>query len=192
MKTTKFKKTKYLLFLLGFILIIQGCDSSDDSNDNNLEGNLGDGETIAQVNGQEFAAAEGNTSGLLITIPETEGFYIFTISSAIALNESGSSRDLLSIGLAGNNVNDLRVGEVWDANSETQAVTGTYAEVRNETSEIIASSELEGTATFTLTAIDRDARILSGEFSFIAQDEFTGDIFTVTNGRFKNVSYFEQ
>lgn len=177
--------------------MILACSGKDDDAVE-VMGELGNGETYALVNGNAFEVPAGGTSGLLFE-QTTNGFYTytFTITSAIDLNASGSDRNLLIITLLGEDPNDLKSGNVWQIfgpdQTEIKGVGGAYVELRNEEFMVSAGSDPEvmGSAKFKLTTLNMENRTLSGEFNFIAQDEFSDKTYTVTNGRFNNVSYFE-
>ncbi|MCM4156305.1 hypothetical protein DHD80_09855 [Gramella sp. AN32] len=180
------------IFIIAIFLFFHfSCDTNDD-NPNQIEGELGNGETTALVNGESFEAPPGSTGGLLQ--PEaggSENFYLFNITALVSLNNSGSDRNIIALGLVGSNTDDIEAGTVWLANGTVRAYTGSYSEVRNEEIKVLASSKIGSGDSFKLTAIDTEAKTISGEFSFSGEDLYSGNTYTVTNGKFKNVSYSE-
>ena len=68
-------------------------------------------------------------------------------------------------------------------------MTGGYAIDINGDNTIGATTELAASNTATITAIDRNRKMVSGTFSYNAIDEDTKNVYEVRNGIFTLIPY---
>ncbi|MEM9001845.1 MAG: hypothetical protein AAGB24_16420 [Bacteroidota bacterium] len=157
-------------------------DMDDDSQDNDeaLEGQS----LTAKVNGVDFNNGEGLIAG---AFTEESGFYVI----AIVAGEIIDDNNVKAIGLAvsGFDFDTLEAGKEWTVvENETnfESAIGSYGE-----GETINDQDTDETLDIfvRITSIDKENRLISGEFTFIALDEDTNMEYVVTDGRFTDIFY---
>ncbi|GEQ85203.1 hypothetical protein ULMS_07110 [Patiriisocius marinistellae] len=187
---TVFKK----ILLFSFLTLALNSCGSDDAEDiiEDIGGGGGDGsiaQITAKVNGNDFSSlvVEGAVEARLSLLPiNGNQAYVFAIGGA---DLNGGLPTAIGIAMGDSNFDALVNGKVHqginDSNLEEQFALGTY----QENDEINATTENTDNAIVKVTFIDKTNKVISGEFSFTATDEDSGQTFEVTQGRFTNVPY---
>ena len=182
MKTLNQKIVLLIVLSLGLI----SCSSNDDGiiaeeevmemSENPNEDQL----FSATINGEAFNPPNDFVAG---SVAIESGFYAIGIVAGVPTSTTtGKGIALAMIGL---DFDALEVGEEWNlpaTESPLDGATAGYIQDGIETDEIQEISVV-------LTAIDKEERTFSGTFRFIALDEETNIIYTVTNGVFRDVLY---
>jgi len=176
-------------YLLLVLLTFSSC-SSDNSEDmiDEMTSNGGASFT-ARVNNMDFDA-ESDFIDANVTIQS--GFYVISIAAGDPLDQNNAQA--IALGMFGTDFDSLESGQQWNVIPDNQnqfmdVAVGGYAFG-------IATDQITDTGTtdvtqinVRLTCIDRDRRLISGEFNFVALEEETNTTFTVTNGVFTNILY---
>ena len=178
-----------------FILLLATTFSCSNSDDSPTEELLIPGNKLtAKIDGQNFAALDESTSA---------GFSQANSVTAILIaggstNPSSSNFSTEAIGIALTIIqeSEFTASSQWYVNSDNGdiIVAGAYSrgDSLNDTSNIIeASSDTDqlSSARIRITKLDRTLKTISGEFEFTAEDEETGQIYTITEGRFNDIQY---
>jgi len=183
---------KHIIPILFAILLI-GCSSDDDSSSTDDGGGvLGDSFITAKINGNDFEAVpvDRGVSTISAQLVQNEAFFTFTIAGidlgveitqgeAIAFSLAGTSFDLVTEGLQINNpiTNPLAL-----------QFAGGYSS--NGTEGENFDFDTDGSSGFLrITAIDKEAQIISGEFEYNVENSDTGEVLQITEGVFNNISY---
>jgi hypothetical protein len=181
----------FIPFLLSMLLI--ACSSDDDSgssDDNN--GGLGDTFITAKINGNDFEAIPidrgvptisaqlvDNGTFFSLTIAGIDLFENITEGEAIIIAMAGASFDLVFEGAEVNNPVD---------NPLELTFGGGYAPY--ETGGPNVDFDTDGSSGFLrITAIDKEAQTISGEFEFNVENSDTGEVLQITEGVFNNINY---
>jgi len=166
-------------------------DGTDDDSDD--DGGSNQGRIMAKINGVQFESVDSDNAvqGLLslITI-EGNQIYAFAIAGA---DLDGFDPKALGFAFGDVEFDDLVAGKVHQGiadNIGSQFALGTYQETSN--GDINATSEDTDNAIVKVTSIDKTNMIISGEFSFTAVDEMTGNTYVVTDGTFTDMQYQTQ
>ncbi|PIB38345.1 DUF6252 family protein [Maribacter sp. 4G9] len=183
---------KQIIPILFSILLI-ACSSEDDSNFMDDDGQvLSDSFITARINGNDFEAipVDRGVSTISAQLVQSEVFFTFTIAGidlsaditqgeAIALSMAGSSFDLVTEGVQINNpiTNPLAL-----------QFAGGYSS--NGTEGENFDFDTDGSSGFLrITAINKDAQTISGEFEYNVENSDTGEVLQITDGVFNNISY---
>ncbi len=178
-------KPRFLLtLLLSSIVLLSSCDS-DDSDDSNTPGGQPEAGTFtAVVDGESFSSSWPFATAI-VTETSNGGFTIALAGTRVSTSES----EAVTVGVVGSDFMSLTAGSVFTGQSSNTLAYGGYALDQDDGTEISASSEDNSSAICTITAIDFDAKLISGTFSFEAIDGSTGQVITVTEGVFTNLNY---
>ena len=181
----KILKNSLLCCLL--LIVFTSCNKDDDAT---TEMGL-DGQISARIDGESFTseafdgAVEASFSE--VDLGDTK-YFVMAIGGADL-----SSNSLRAVGIAfgGFDFSNVTAGSEFKGISNEEGnpfALGTY-QLERDIDEINASSENTSSATIRITAINREQRLISGEFSFTATDEETNESYNVTNGVFTNIPY---
>ncbi|WP_350293576.1 DUF6252 family protein [uncultured Croceitalea sp.] len=176
------------LTLLGIFSL--SCSETDNSEEALLPAGT---KLTAIINGISFAAqdeatAAGFSQSDNITVLLISGAYVNPLSNTL-------STEAISILLTIDLDAEFTASSQWYANSDNVIVVGAYVAdedpLSNDDFLIEANTENtdENNARIRITQLDKITKIISGEFEFTAKDEETGQIYTVTNGRFNEVPF---
>lgn len=181
----------FIQFLLSMLLI--ACSSDDDSGTSD-ENNGGLGETFitAKINGNDFEAIpidrgvptisaelDENAAFFSLVIAGIELFENITEGETIIIAIAGASFDLVFEGAQVNNPVD---------NPLELTFGGGYAPY--ETGSPNVDFDTDGSSGFLrITAIDKEAQTISGEFEYNVENSDTGEVLQITEGVFNNINY---
>ncbi|GMN06983.1 hypothetical protein MTsPCn5_23720 [Croceitalea sp. MTPC5] len=181
----------FIPLLLSMVFI--ACSSDDDSgstdDDNPV---LGDSFITAKINGDDFQAVpmDRGVPTISAALSESPAFFSLVISGidlfeditegeAIIIAMAGSSFDLVTEGAQVNNPVD---------NPLELTFGGGYAPY--ETGGPNVDFDTDGSSGFLrITAIDKEAQTISGEFEFSVENSDTGEVLQITEGVFNNIDY---
>lgn len=181
----------FIQFLLSIVLI--ACSSGDDSGSTDDDSDvLGDSFITAKINGDDFEAvpidrgvstisAELNESATFfsLVIAGIDLFENITEGEAIIIAMAGVSFDLVFEGVQVNNPVD---------NPLDLTFGGGYAPY--ETGGPNVDFDTDGSSGFLrITAIDKAAQTISGEFEYSVENSDTGERLQITDGVFNNINY---
>lgn len=175
-----------------FSLLLVACSSDDSGSTDNNNGGLGDSFITAKINGNDFEAipVDRNVPTISAELNENAAFFSLVISGidlfenitegeAIIIAMTGVSFDLVFAGAEVNNPVD---------NPLELAFGGGYAPY--ETGSPNVDFDTDGSSGFLrITAIDKEAQIISGEFEYNVENSDTGEVLLVTEGVFSNINY---
>ncbi len=178
---TIFNKTFFLLSISFFLL--SACSVEDV-----IEQLVDEGDFTAKVNGDNFSAEKAAIVAKIDTnINQSNLYYI-----GIAAGDIVSTEKVKGIGLVmvGSDFDQLSAGETFDEVSENDTEGGGagYSEDLG-TSDVNIDTDLIESVFIKITAIDKDKKLISGEFNFVVLDEDTNKKYTVTNGKFTDIPY---
>jgi len=169
----------YLLSIFILVIVCSSC-SIDDATDDILGG----GKITATINGNQFkSVAEYDR----IEITTVTGYYVIILGAGDA--EGVKKLKGLAIGMVGEGYSTLSTGTSWNkvgSDSEINTAEAGYSE--DDGSNDFETDKTESIYV-NITSIDKDKKIISGEFNFTAVDEDTGKEYKATNGKFTNVPY---
>ncbi|WP_394749762.1 hypothetical protein [Spongiimicrobium salis] len=134
----------------------------------------------AKINGETFTPPNDFVTATVATESE-----FYAIGIAAAGPTSSTTAKGIVLAMTGFNFDTLEAGMTWSlptTESPLDGATAAFGQGNLETDEI---QEI----FVRLTNIDRVQRTISGEFEFVALDEETNRIYTVTDGLFRNVVY---
>ncbi len=179
------------LSLIVSILVFISCSSESNGGDENNQnrGTL----LTAQINGQSYASDDQNVSATLFL---SDSFSQFVIAGSYLDSEVGSAvSEGIGIGFTFENLDQLSPGAIWDSleNQGFRTVVGSYsfgAATLSSADVVLAdSNQAGGYAIFEITALNTETNTISGDFSFLAIDEDTGQEYLVTQGKINEVPY---
>lgn len=152
------------------------------------------GSITAKVNGVNFATS--NVKEFLIaSVSISEEFYIITIVGVDAQSGTKNAK-VMGLYMLGQDFNNVDTGKTYDTVLEDLFVDGALAAYH----ENIDSDDDDSDDSFfgpneieeifiKITALDREKKIISGEFNFKGTNEETGVFYEVTNGKFTDIAY---
>ncbi len=178
-------KTQFLSALLVFsFVLLSGCESDDES-DSNIPGNTPDAGTItATIDGEDFSSSSPFVTA--IVSEGNNGSYTISIGGVTV---SGGVNEGVTIGLVGSDFLSLSAGSEFSGQNSNELAVGGYTQDAEGGDEINASSDDNESALCTITSIDFDEKLISGTFSFEAEDNATGQVIIIEDGVFTDVSY---
>lgn len=176
-----------------FLIFLVACSSDDDSNSMGDDGQvLSDSFITARINGDDFEAipVDRGVSTISAQLVQSEAFFTFTIAG-IDLSADITQGEAIALSMAGSSF-DLVTDRVQINNPITNPLAlqfaGGYSS--NGTEGENFDFDTDGSSGFLrITAIDKEARIISGEFEFSVENSATGEILQITNGFFNNINY---
>jgi len=176
-----------------FAILLIGCSSDDDSGSTDDDGGvLGDSFITAKINGNDFEAVpvDRGVSTISAQLVQNEAFFTFTIAGidlgveitqgeAIAFSLAGTSFDLVTEGLQINNPITNPLALQFSGGYSSNGIEGENFDF-----------DTDGSSGFLrITAIDKEAQIISGEFEYNVENSDTGEVLQITEGVFNNISY---
>lgn len=183
------KNLTTLLFFSVCLCFFTACGTDDEVND--ILEDIGDNQTQngiasikASVNGNEFSA-----SGVFVTSALSSlgnGSYSLAIGGARINN--GINYGLV-VGIVSTDFSRLSVGDTFVGDDSEALMIGYYTLDDNNANDFRAESEMENNNTLTITKIYREAKLISGTFSYDAIDEDTNNVYEVRDGEFTDVLY---
>ncbi|MFD2586748.1 MULTISPECIES: DUF6252 family protein [Flavobacteriaceae] len=177
-----------------FAILLIACSSDDDSSSMDDDGTvLGDSFITAKINGNDFEAIpvdrgvptisaelDENAAFFSLVIAGIDLFENITEGESIIIAMTGVSFDLVFVGAEVNNPVD---------NPLELAFGGGYAPYETG-GESNVDFDTDGSSGFLrITAIDKEAQIISGEFEYNVENPDTGELLQITDGIFNNISY---
>ncbi|MDF9798686.1 hypothetical protein OKW21_003949 [Catalinimonas alkaloidigena] len=186
------KNPSALLFFFVCLTFLAAC-SNDDEDDvakdilEDIEDNLsqnGIASITATINGNEFSA-----SGVFVTSvlsPLGNGSYNLAIGGA-RINDGVNYA--LVLGIISSDFSSLSEGDTFVGDDSEKLMIGYYTLDDNNTVDFKAETEMAETNILTITKIDREAKLISGTFSYDAIDEDTKNVYEVRDGEFTDVQY---
>ena len=178
---------KHLAFsLLSLFFLLQSCKKDDDGGCQGVDclppaTQTGEGTFGCLVNGEPFVDNSGFFNCFYQLV---DGEYFFSIS---AEDEDAIPRNMRL------STNDLQIeqdetyslNEPLDGNAHASVIFSF-----NGTQPNINSTNQQFTGTMSITKLDFTNNIVSGTFEFQIEDTLTGEIYSITDGRFD--SFFTQ
>lgn len=176
-----------------FALLLVACSSDDNSGSTDGDnGGLGDSFITAKINGNDFEAIpidrgiptisaelDENSAFFSLVIAGIDLFENITDGEAIVIAMAGVSFDLVFEGAQVNNPVD---------NPLELTFGGGYAPY--ETGGPNVDFDTDGSSGFLrITAIDKEAQTISGEFEYNVENSDTGELLQITEGIFNNINY---
>lgn len=196
---------KFLCCILLTLSIFSSCSSDDSGTDDDpleMSEDMGDDDAMddmdtdsngasltATVNGNAFNATIQEFIGA--SIAEQSGFYAIALFGLEIVSSNNAKG--IALAMAGFDFDTVIAGKEWtmvQSDNGLEIAGGGYTEgdIANGENDDIDTEET--TEVFIrITSIDKENRIISGEFSFISSDEDTGTIYNVTDGVFTNIPY---
>ncbi len=179
-----YRKIKFYL-IASMALFLLNCTPEDIKNkiEDTFDITAGDDFT-AKVNGADFGA---NKDYVEATITVQSGIYAVAIAGGDLTGlQTGK---VIGIGFGGSDYDDLQAGSTWDSPEANLGAEGGYKEDNNsENGTEINAGDVES-IFIKVTAIDKVNHSISGEFNFVATDEDTGKQYTITNGKFTDITF---
>lgn len=173
----------YILSIAMLIILSISC-SIDDVVPNDI---LGGGNITATINGNKF---ESTAEYDKVQITTVAGVYIVTLSAGDA--EGISKLKGLVLVASGEDFSTLISGETWNevgSNDEVNKARAAYSEDDGNSEVNDFETEITEAIYLKITSIDKDKKIISGEFTFTVVDEDKGKKYKATNGKFKEIPY---
>jgi len=180
----KLKFSKLGIHILSMFILVMLCSSC--SIDDITDEILGGGKVTATINGNKFESVAETDWVEITSVP---GYYTIILAAGDVQNlKKGKA---LAFATIGEEYSTLKVGTTWNkvgTGSEINTAEAGYEEnTSDDTNEI--DTEFTEDIYVKITSIDKDKKIISGEFSFTVVDEDTGKKFKVTNGKFMEITY---
>lgn len=149
-----------------------------------IEQLLDEGDFTANVNGDNFSA---NKAAIAVKINQLGFYSIGMVAGDIVSTEKAK---VIGLAMVGPNFDQLSAGKTFDEISENDTEGGGagYSEDLGSNNDDIETDIIES-VFIKITAIDKDKKLISGEFNFVAIDEDKNKKYTVTNGQFTNIPY---
>ncbi len=176
---TLFKKYFILLPLLFFLFT--AC-SVEDAVGDVINGNA----VTAKINGKDFGAPKELVSAKIQLISNV---YVISIGAGDADGINLIKGIILAT--SGLDFDTLKAGKTWssvstDPNNIAEAGY-TEDDRNNEVNDF--ETEITEDIFIKITAIDKEKKLISGEFNFVVVDEDTNKKYTATNGKFTDIPY---
>lgn len=181
MKNIKFKSLQLSLLIL--LIFNVSCSKEDVLSDDILGG----GRVTAIINGNIFESAKEYDK---VEITTVSGIYIIALSAGDA--EGVNKLKGLVLVASGLDFNSLNNGKTWNQvgnSGEIDRAAAAYSEDDGNGEENDFDTELTKEVYIKITSIDKNKKIISGEFSFTAVDEDTSKEYQATNGKFIEIPY---
>ncbi|GEM_PF-7068227 len=140
----------------------------------------------AKVNGENFRADKEAVT-VKISVIQAEYYSIALVAGDI-LNTTNAKA--IGLAMVGPNFDQLSAGKTFDKVSENDTEGGGagYSEELGSNNDDIETDFIES-VFIKITAIDKDKKLISGEFNFVAIDQDKNKKYTVTDGKFKDIPY---
>ncbi len=182
---------RFIVFICSIMLT--ACSGEDDSGltDDDNDGLTGSFIT-ARINGNDFEAipVDRGVSTISAQLVQGEAFFTFTLAGielseditqgeAIAFSMAGLSFDLVTEGVQINNPITDPLSLQFAGGYSSNGIEGENFDFDTE----------GGTGFLRITAIDKQERIISGEFEFDVENSDTSELIQVTDGVFNNIEY---
>lgn len=174
-------------------VMLFACSSDDDSGstDDDFDG-LGDSFITAKINGDDFEAVPVDRGVPTISAELSENAAFFSmVISGIDLFEDITEGEAIIIAMTGVSFDLVFAGaEVINPvdNPLELAFGGGYAPY--ETGGPNVDFDTDGSTGFLrITAIDKEAQTISGEFEYNVENSDTGEVLQITEGVFSNINY---
>ncbi len=175
-----------IILVLTFTFLLACGGDGDDLIPDNDQVNPGTpGSITCKINGDDFSAVFPFTTG---TLSNATGFFTLGVGG-VDFFENDSVGVVLAV--TGSNFDNLEAGDVFTGtptNLLELAVGGVVVRRGNVVEEDATSGETQ-IITITITKIDRSEELVSGTFSFQAEDPDSGVNFTVSDGVFSDIEY---
>ncbi len=177
MKTTLISIATLLFLSFSFT----SCEPIEDIKKEIEEG----GEFTCKINGTEFSV-----SGLLVTAEYSEiQAGVTTLAIAAAKLPLDGITEGFALAAVSTDSTGIEAGDVFTATSIQKAGAGEYV-LNGDNQDVKAVSSESKTATITITAIDYDAKLVSGTFSFDGIDEDDPNtVYEIRDGVFTDVEF---
>lgn len=153
-----------------------------------IEQLVDEGDFTAKVNGDNFSAEKAAIAVKINTNINQSGLYsIAMIAGDIVSTEKAK---VIGLVMVGPDFNQLSAGKIFEEISENDTEGGGagYSEDLGSNNDDIETDIIES-VFIKITSIDKDEKLISGEFNFVAIDEDKNKKYTVTNGQFTNIPY---
>ncbi|HBK71502.1 MAG TPA: hypothetical protein DDZ39_07610 [Flavobacteriaceae bacterium] len=167
---------------LSLILLIISCTP-----ETVLEDIIDKGDFTAKVNGKNFNA-DNAAIATEITIHSISGIYSIGMIAADVINVG--TKKAIALVMIGSDFDQLVAGKTFTEiiKNEIEGGGGGYSEdITNNNVDI--GTDIVESIFIKITTIDKENKLISGEFNFIAIDEDTNKKYTVTDGKFKDIHY---
>ncbi|MCF6349201.1 MAG: hypothetical protein L3J20_13040 [Flavobacteriaceae bacterium] len=142
----------------------------------------------AKVNGDDFRTNKVGINAKIDVNIDQSGIYFIAIAAADITN----TNNVKGIGLlmVGSDFDQLSAGETFDkaSKNDTEGGGAGYSEDLG-TSDVEVDADLIESIFIKITALDKDKKLISGEFNFVVVDEDTNKKYTITDGKFTNIVY---
>lgn len=183
------KQVRYFLSMSLIFLLLSAC-TVENAIEDVIEENIKDGNDFtAKVNGTNFNAAKG---GVFMEVQEGPSFYYIIIA---AIDTKGSSKaDAILLAMIGADFNEFDSGKIFEHTFEENVnniIDGAGARYSNDwdSDDSDFDKEYIESVYIKITALDRDKKLISGEFNFVSIDPDSGNKYTVSDGKFTNILY---
>lgn len=141
----------------------------------------------AKVNGKDFRTNKVGVAAIINVNINQSGIYAIGIAATVDVTKNVKGIGLVMIG---SNFDQLSAGSTFDKirENDTEGGSAEYSEALGSNDEDVDADTIEN-IFIKITTIDKDKKLISGEFNFVAIDEDTNKKYTVTDGQFKNIPY---
>jgi len=144
----------------------------------------------SKVNGVPFTGDKSLTEASLEL--EADGDYEFILAGGEFIDIDKGQARVISIGIIGNDADDLKSGAEFSELTLFAGfgAIGIYLDYQSSDVYTTSTSVIgDNSAFIKITDLDKSAQIISGEFSFTAEDDNNGTLHAITDGVFRNIKY---
>ncbi len=167
--------------LVSLILVFTSCSVSNTNDDIDIFDGF---DFTAKVNGKDFRV---NKKAVTTRITRHTGYYSIAM---VAGDIATGNPKAIALAMVGPNFDQLSAGKTFDIISDNDTEGGGvgYSEDLGSDTDAIKTDIIE-TVFIKITAIDKDEKLISGEFNCVLIDEDKNQKYTITEGQFKDISY---
>ena len=175
------------IYLLVLILSLFNCSNNDDLSSEENNPQKTDGSYMrAYVNGELFESINENGDELAtVTFFDIGVFRRFIISGRNIKTLNGLKRIVLNL-YTEETLSVISTGYIWGSGLDEE-IGGEFHEVFTSPYQEIDAETYTGYTK--ITSIDKEKKIISGEFNFVAYDSENDKDYNVTEGVFSELSY---
>ncbi len=173
------------LLVMATLTLLVSCNGDDPDPQNNSEPVF-----TAKINGTPFTGEKSLTEASLEV--EATGDYEFILAGGEFIDIDKGQARVISIGIIGNDADDLKSGAEFSELTLFAGfgAIGVYLDYQNSDVYTTSTSVIgDNSAFIKITDLDKSAQIISGEFSFTAEDDNNGTLHEITDGVFRNIKY---
>ncbi|OAB76072.1 hypothetical protein ULVI_13520 [Cochleicola gelatinilyticus] len=175
-------------------MFLGSCGTDDDQSTTNddVADDDTDAKITAVVEGQQFTSFdldEAIEAQMVLIELNGKQAYFLTIAG---VDLDGTSVKAIGISFGDGDFTQLAAGKEHSGIPNDMGIEyalGTYQHENGDETLVNATSEDSENASVTVTAINKEDKVVSGVFTFTAIDPDTGDSFEVTEGKFTNIQY---